>query len=201
MKKVTFYYVRHGETLFNQEGRMQGFCDSPLTEKGISQAQRAREILLNKDITVCYSSTSERCIDTAHIIIHDRNIPIYYEKDLKEINFGTYEGARIENHFEEIDHRRRGSRDWTDVGGENHEQVIARVHRIYNKIFDSCKDGDSVVVVSHGAIFMQLFDEFFGQNVFDVFPKIGKGNPVPNGYVCCFERVDDKYSLVSINSN
>ena len=199
MKKVTFYYVRHGETLFNKEGRMQGWCDSPLTEKGLEQARIARKILLDKDISECYSSTSERCIDTAHIIIEGRNIPICYDKGLKEINFGTFEGARIQNHLEEIDKRRRGTRDWTDLGGENHEQVIRRVHNTYNKIFDSCNDGDSVIVVSHGAIFMQLFEEFFGQNVFELFPKKGNTNPVPNGYVGCFERIDDTYNLISLN--
>ena len=38
MKKITFYYVRHGQTLFNILGRLQGWCDSPLTEKGIADA-------------------------------------------------------------------------------------------------------------------------------------------------------------------
>ncbi len=198
MKKVTFYYVRHGETLFNQEGRMQGWCDSPLTEKGLNDAKKAREILADKKIDYCYTSTSERCIDTAHIIIEGRNIPITYDKGLKEINFGTYEGARIQNHLEDINERRRGTRDWTDLGGENHEQVLARIHDTYNRIFDSCNDGDSVLVVSHGAIFMQLFEEFFGKSIIEVFPLKKTGNPVPNGYVGCFERIDDTYHLISL---
>ncbi|MCI8606749.1 MAG: histidine phosphatase family protein [Hungatella sp.] len=45
MKKVTFYYVRHEETLFNVLNRMQGWCDSPLTEKGVSHAKEARFLL------------------------------------------------------------------------------------------------------------------------------------------------------------
>ena len=48
MKTVRFYYVRHGQTLFNEIGKMQGWCDSPLTQKGIEDAHRAREAL--KDI-------------------------------------------------------------------------------------------------------------------------------------------------------
>ena len=45
MKKVTFYYVRHGGTLFNVLNRMQGWCDSPLTDQGIREAEEAKELL------------------------------------------------------------------------------------------------------------------------------------------------------------
>ena len=199
MKKVTFYYVRHGETLFNCESRMQGFCDSPLTKKGLLQAQNAREILLNKEIDKCFTSTSERCVDTAHIIIRGRNIPIYYDKGLREINFGTYEGARISNHLEDIDHRRRETLDWSDIGGENNNQVLKRIRDTYNCIFEVCDNGDSVVVVSHGAIFIQLLKDFFNKEVFEIFPKTTEEtNPVPNGYVGCFERIDENYQIISM---
>lgn len=57
MKKVTYYYVRHGQTVFNAEGRMQGWCDSPLTENGINDAYKAKEIL--KDVVFRYAYSSD----------------------------------------------------------------------------------------------------------------------------------------------
>ena len=66
--KITFHYVRHGETLFNVLGRMQGWCDSPLTERGIRQAEMAHDSLLSVPLNRAFSSTSERCVDTADYI-------------------------------------------------------------------------------------------------------------------------------------
>lgn len=198
MKKVTFYFVRHGETLFNREERMQGWSDSPLTKKGIEQAEQARLILQDKKIDKCFTSTSERCIDTAHIIVNERNIPVYYLKGLKEINFGTYEGARIKNHLEDIDYRRRETLDWSDIGGENNNQVLRRIRDIYDYIFDFCDNGDSVIIVSHGAIFIQMFEYFFDEKIDSYFAKTSKEtNPVPNGYVGSFEREDNIYRIIS----
>ncbi|MBP5280050.1 MAG: histidine phosphatase family protein, partial [Erysipelotrichaceae bacterium] len=68
-KTVEFYYVRHGRTLFNEIGRMQGYCDSPLTEDGIRMAIEARDELKSTRFTKAYSSTSERCVDTARIVL------------------------------------------------------------------------------------------------------------------------------------
>ena len=47
----TLYLMRHGETLFNVQHKIQGWCDSPLTEKGIKQAQKARDYFSKKGIT------------------------------------------------------------------------------------------------------------------------------------------------------
>ena len=55
------YLMRHGETLFNQRRKIQGWCDSPLTKKGIEQAKKARELLKDIHFDHCYSSTAERC--------------------------------------------------------------------------------------------------------------------------------------------
>jgi broad specificity phosphatase PhoE len=60
--KITFYYVRHGQTLFNVIERMQGECDSPLTEAGIEGARDTASALRKVHFAGCYSSFSERNI-------------------------------------------------------------------------------------------------------------------------------------------
>src|SRR5690554_237873 len=87
----TFYITRHGQTLFNLQKKIQGFCDSPLTELGINQAKIAEQHIKDLGITFddAYSSTSERAIDTLKIMT---DIPFTTRKDLKEWNFGRLEG-------------------------------------------------------------------------------------------------------------
>ena len=60
--------MRHGQTLFNLQQKIQGWCDSPLTELGIKQAKAAGECLKNVDFDHYYCSTSERCSDTLEIL-------------------------------------------------------------------------------------------------------------------------------------
>lgn len=62
------YLMRHGETLFNQRRKIQGWCDSPLTDNGIEQAKAAKKILQNVQFDHCYSSTAERCCDTLELV-------------------------------------------------------------------------------------------------------------------------------------
>ena len=82
--------MRHGQTLFNVRRKIQGWCDSPLTELGKQQALKAKENLKGISFDHYYSSTSERCCDTIELIIGDQ----YYKrlKGLKERNFGMFEG-------------------------------------------------------------------------------------------------------------
>ena len=83
--------MRHGQTLFNVGKKIQGFCDSPLTDLGIEQAKKASEYFKDIELTHAYSSTSERCCDTLEIVTENR-MPYVRLKGLKEMNFGIYEG-------------------------------------------------------------------------------------------------------------
>ena len=56
MKTIYYYYVRHGETVFNLENRMQGITDSPLTSKGIEQILQTTEALRNQSFNSAYTS-------------------------------------------------------------------------------------------------------------------------------------------------
>lgn len=85
------YLVRHGETLFNVRHKIQGWCDAPLTARGIAQAKIAGQYFKDHDITFdhAYSSTSERASDTLELMT---DMPYTRVKGLKEWNFGTIEG-------------------------------------------------------------------------------------------------------------
>jgi broad specificity phosphatase PhoE len=63
-KEVKLYFVRHGETHFNVEKRLQGFCDSPLTDNGIEQAKSVGIGLSDIEFKAVYASESQRVVDT-----------------------------------------------------------------------------------------------------------------------------------------
>lgn len=85
------YLVRHGETQFNAEHRVQGWCDSPLTERGREQARTVGRYFREKGIAFdhAYCSTSERASDTLELMV---DMPYTRLRGLKEMNFGKLEG-------------------------------------------------------------------------------------------------------------
>lgn len=103
MLQQTIYLVRHGETEWNRERRLQGQQDSPLTEKGREQAQRAglllRELIDNPEQYPVYASPLSRARDTAAIISHALDLDpdrLRIDDLLKEIKFGAWEGMTFD---------------------------------------------------------------------------------------------------------
>ena len=118
------YLMRHGQTLFNVQHKIQGFCDSPLTTFGIKQAQTTKkEYFENEQITLeeAHCSTSERAIDTLKLVT---NLPFKTHKDLREWNFGTYEGEG-----EHLNPPLPYKDFFVQFGGESQEQVVARINK------------------------------------------------------------------------
>ena len=77
---ITVYIVRHGQTLLNRYKKMQGWVDSPLTEKGIQDGKRAGKILENIKFDKAYSSDTMRAIRTCEYILSENKV----SGDLKE---------------------------------------------------------------------------------------------------------------------
>ncbi|CCF02220.1 Phosphoglycerate mutase family [Streptococcus macedonicus ACA-DC 198] len=154
----TFYVMRHGQTRFNLQGRIQGACDSPLTELGIEQAKSARQHFKEEGITFTrvYSSTQERACDTAELATERTN---YIRlKGLKEMDFGSYEA-----HQEYLNpplHREDGLgyRDYfMDYGGESNVQVYERIAKTIREVLEQSSDEDQLLFVSHGAAITQFY--------------------------------------------
>lgn len=145
------YFVRHGQTLFNVQDKVQGWCDSPLTAQGIEAAKRLGDRLKDIHFDAIYSSISERAYDTACYIVKDRYKEIQIDKRLKEFNFGTLEG---DLHESQVLLNNRPSNPqalltygWCDVGGENLAMVQERIFSFLKDIEDV--QGD-ILIVSHG---------------------------------------------------
>ncbi|MBP2097531.1 histidine phosphatase family protein [Enterococcus rivorum] len=147
---TTVFLVRHGQTLFNLQHKIQGFCDSPLTEVGIKQAEIARKHLDNLDIQFdeAYSSTSERACDTLEILT---DIPYTRRKNLREWNFGSYEGEgeHLNPPLPYLDF-------FVQFGGESQVDVEKRISEEIGLIVAD-KTEKNILIVSHGAAIANFY--------------------------------------------
>lgn len=88
-----FYFLRHGQTDWNVEGRMQGHTDIPLNATGLQQAHSAALKLQSLPITRIVTSPLARALKTAAIAAEALNLPLHIDSNLKERTFGSYEGS------------------------------------------------------------------------------------------------------------
>jgi len=86
------YIVRHGESVWNLEQRLQGGQDPALSEAGYRQAARVAEVLEGLGVAAVYSSPLRRAAETARIIAGALRVPVHLHADLREIGMGAWEG-------------------------------------------------------------------------------------------------------------
>ncbi len=187
--KKTFYLMRHGQTLFNLRRKIQGACDSPLTELGIKQAKVAGEYFKDINIDHAYSSTSERSSDTLEIIIGD-SIPYKRLKGLKEMNFGTFEGES-----EDLNPKSPKGYEtfFVEYGGESADEVRDRMVKTCTEIMEK-EDHEVVLAVSHGGACYHFLREWM-----DPKEELIKG--FPNCCIFKYEYEDMKFKLVEVIRN
>ena len=150
------YVMRHAETLFNVQHKIQGWCDSPLTARGIEQAKAAGRMLRDNGIrlTHAYCSTAERCSDTLEIALTEAYgafMPYERLKGIRECGFGQFEGK---------DECLNPSLPYGDFfvpyGGEGDEQVNERMLGTLTQIMER-SDHQSVLAVSHAGASIHFF--------------------------------------------
>ncbi|MFL0196204.1 histidine phosphatase family protein [Clostridium sp. WILCCON 0269] len=153
---VKLYLVRHGETIWNIERKMQGgMKDSPLTEKGIEQANLLKNRVQDINFDIIYSSPLERAVKTSRIVAAQRNIPIIKDDRLMEIDIGewgglTKEQAREKNP-EQLDNFWTNPKIYVPDTGESFAQVKTRVVSLIKEII-SRYEGKSILIVTHTVV-------------------------------------------------
>jgi broad specificity phosphatase PhoE len=93
--KSPFYFLRHGQTDWNLEGRYQGHSDIPLNATGITQSHAAAECLACVPINRIVASPLIRAVATAAIVAEKLQKPIHIDRGLVERNFGSFNGLVI----------------------------------------------------------------------------------------------------------
>lgn len=147
--------IRHGETLWNQQGRMQGQRDSPLTPTGLHQARQLARRLKDVRFAALYTSDLGRAHQTARCIADLTGHELIADRGLRERDFGIFEGltnAEIKARYPE-DYELFAKRDphYAMPEGESAAQFRRRVMETLERLARH-HDDQTIVVVSHGLV-------------------------------------------------
>lgn len=157
---IKLFLIRHGQTSWNVEGRYQGDQDIELNSTGIMQAGLAAKYLSRVAFSNIYSSPLSRTMETARIINRRRGLEIKVMQDLKEMDFGKWEGMKFEeiNSTYNIDYQK-----WLEdpyhnrpTGGEDFQELTDRTTAAIDRIVAENSDGSSVAVSTHGGVILSL---------------------------------------------
>ena len=148
MTATTILLVRHGETDWNRERRIQGHTDVPLNDEGRRQARALAADLHGEHVDAFYSSDLARAVETAAIVAGTRSLAVTEVGGLRERHFGTWEGLSDVEAAERFPEATRETWEvWGD--GESREEMTERVLTALDAIAAS-HPNETVVVVTHG---------------------------------------------------
>ena len=163
MNTKSILMVRHGATAETENHQFAGSTDSPLSAKGRLKAESLRSSMVAYAPDACLCSPMLRCQETASILLPEGRPAIEVMEDLREMNFGDWEGKT----FEEIaavdqcglDRMWAFDPNFAPSGGESLGEFFARVQRVGERTKTSLSK--KILVVTHGGVIRSLLQSFF----------------------------------------
>lgn len=197
MTTTTLYFVRHGQTEWNLDERMQGHLNSDLTAHGIQQTLNLAKGLPNMGLTHCYTSDSPRTQQTTALLTAELNLPVKTEAGLREINMGPWEGENkttIQSRYPE---------SWTHFwhqphlyqpngNGETFAELQTRSVQALNEIIHQ-HPGATILIVSHRITIKVMLAYLLNQPLAELWKT---GDIAPTS-LNCVEITADQAILVS----
>ncbi|MGE3921226.1 MAG: histidine phosphatase family protein [Gammaproteobacteria bacterium] len=160
------YFIRHGETDWNFQDRIQGHTDIPLNATGISQALYLGQLLAHVPFSAAFSSDLSRARQTAELILKPRMLPITASLALRERSAGLLEGMNKDKFEEEIRPfllSEQASHQETYIHTAWHPE-LETVHSVFTRVrdfllpFTTYHPGQPILVVSHGGVLRSILD-------------------------------------------
>ena len=180
--KTTVLLIRHGETEWNTLGKFQGCTDIALSEVGIKQAEILND-RLKGDFDYIYSSPLSRAFETANILAIGTNKEVTVASEIREINFGEWEGLTVHEIAEKYPEVFKAWRtDKTEsyiCGGDL--SINNAANRAKKCILDIVKEhkGKKIAIVAHGGIIKAGLIGIFGWDM-TMYHKMALGNTCIN---------------------
>jgi alpha-ribazole phosphatase len=193
------YLIRHAQTLWNSQNRIQGSSDIKLNEVGQKQAKLLEKYFEDRKVGVLYSSPRIRAIQTAETLVEKFGLPINIEKDLAEMNLGVWEGLTPE----EINSKYNNAYElWktapTQVeipNAEPHEIFRKRVREAFVKIVARHAAQD-IAIVTHGGPIASLLSDWFSAD----YDRLIRRMVIDNASVTVVDIRPDRPVVCSVNS-
>lgn len=158
--------VRHGETVYNREGRWQGSGSDPgLTKRGVEQARAAATSLEGASFDALYASDLLRAVETARVIATALGLSVQIEAGLRELAHGAWEGKSTEEVLETWpdEHAALEADPWNvpRPGGDSYRDLAARLWPVLDKLADR-HEGGRVLAVTHGGPIRLVLSQLSG---------------------------------------
>jgi probable phosphoglycerate mutase len=165
MTETTIIVVRHAETTWNRERRMQGTTDTKLSDTGRAQADALARRLADETFSALYSSDLSRARDTARVIARHSGRELRLDPRLRERRFGVFEGLTADEirarYPEEYECFASRDPDYEVPGGESARGFMRRCLGCLAEIAER-HEGGEIVVVTHGLVLDALYREAHG---------------------------------------
>ncbi len=179
---TTIVAVRHGETTWNRERRLQGWAPAPLTDRGREQTEELGATLAERyDIDRVLSSDLHRAEETVEVLLEHLDAPVAFESAWRERDVGVHQGvarAEMSERFPEHDlgaagteaaHRRPES-------GESLVDVRERVIGRWERTLAEYESEETVLVVTHGGVLRLLLGHLKDLDIVDAIMEQSQGN-------------------------
>ncbi len=188
MGKTIIYLIRHGQTDWNVERRLQGHLDVPLNQVGLLQAEKVAKRFEQEILDAIYSSDLRRARMTAEIIAARQRREVFFHQGLRERGYGPFEGKR----WDEIPEFQAGYRSdlLTAEGVESWREMRHRAVKALEEIAFR-HAGQRVAVVSHGGTINAILSYLEGDEV----PRY----KLANASVTCLTCETNKWDISWIN--
>lgn len=169
---MVLYLIRHGETDWNVQNKIQGDTDIPLNQTGIKQANTLKEVLKNVSFDVCYTSPLERTMTTAKTIL-EGTCPIIPVPELVERDFGQIEGSAIT----EVQSKKYWDYELNsqDEGVETVRYLLDRTRTFLLELIQK-HPNQTVLLVTHGSTLRALHFNLMGYHTKEDFLKFDVKN-------------------------
>ncbi|MBL1227315.1 histidine phosphatase family protein [Enterococcus sp. BWR-S5] len=218
-EETVLYFVRHGKTMFNTTGQVQGWSDTPLTDVGVEGAEKLGQGLKGTTFTKAYSSDLGRAVSTAEYILKNsgnEKTELTTLSGIREWGYGGYEGRDNSEMwiplFEE--HGLTFDEDWTQYGeltrkmsdeeiantiaendetktAETYDEITKRTEEALDQIIDETSEkGGNVLIVSHGSEIPTILEL--------IAPGSYQGEDIGNCSVTKVVYKDGSYTVESI---
>jgi broad specificity phosphatase PhoE len=156
---MLLYVIRHGETTFNAEGRIQGQLDTRLSPLGLQQADAIAQALKHAELEAVFSSPLARAYETARPLAAAYGYEVRTDDRLKELNAGVFQNLlpteMAERHPEATARWKSHDPDYRIPGGESRRDMMTRGAAAFEAIFASGLQ--RVAVVAHGGLLTAAF--------------------------------------------
>ena len=186
-----FFVLRHGQTDWNLEARLQGSTDIPLNDTGREQARHAGHILKGHGLTKIVASPLSRALETARIVGEAIGLQPEIDARLIERNFGLFEGMTIDEVHQHRKEMRAFMNPEADLDGkhypDNAEPLIAVLDRV-EACVNAHRVGQRALFVCHGIPFRALSRRFLNEMYSS-----------PNAAPVRFEQADGKWRMVALD--